>query len=127
MNKRDNRIKQLEEQVKDLQNENKALHNTCTRQRDSLAAQQETIVQLNISLDSTLACLAEKYGDTKSQEDGTTARILSIPADAYPGVLDRLNVSAVMEDGHYVITVAPKTQEEVQDPEPEAGAADGQV
>lgn len=123
MNKRDNRIKQLEEQVKDLQNENKALHNTCTRQRDSLAAQQETIVQLNISLDSTLACLAEKYGDTKSQEDGTTARILSIPADAYPGVLDRLDVRATMEDGHYVITVAPKPQNE----EREVGAADGQV
>lgn len=123
MNKRDNRIKQLEEQVKDLQNENKALHNTCTRQRDSLAAQQETIVQLNISLDSTLACLAEKYGDTKVREDGTTARILSIPADAYPGVLDRLDVRATMEDGHYVITVAPKPQDEEQ----EVGAADGQV
>jgi len=127
MNKRDNRIKQLEEQVKDLQNENKALHNTCTRQRDSLAAQQETIVQLNISLDSTLACLAEKYGDTKVREDGTTARILSIPADAYPGVLDRLDVRATMEDGCYVITVAPKPQEEAQGPGPEAGAADGEM
>lgn len=111
-NARDNRIKQLEELLKDSQDENKKLHGICTRQRDSLAAQQEAIVQLNISLDSTLACLAEKYGLPHLQEDGTTVRRLMIPAEAYPGVLDRLNVSAAMEDGHYVITVAPKPQEE---------------
>jgi len=103
-NAKDNRIAQLQEQ-------NTELHKICTRQRDSLAAQQEAIVQLNISLDSTLACLAEKYGFPKAQEDGTTARVLSINAEAYPGVLDRLNVSAAMVDGHYVITVAPKPQE----------------
>lgn len=103
-NAKDNRIKQLEEEVSELRK-------ICTRQRDSLAAQQEAIVQLNISLDSTLACLAEKYGFPKAQEDGTTARVLSINAEAYPGVLDRLNVSAAMVDGHYVITVAPKPQE----------------
>lgn len=103
-NARENRIKQLEEQ-------NRELHRICQRQRDSLAAQQEAIVQLNISLDSTLACLAEKYGFPKAQEDGTTARVLSINAEAYPGVLDRLNVSAAMVDGHYVITVAQKPQE----------------
>ena len=45
------------------------------------------------------------------QEDGTTARVLSISAEAYPGVLDRLNVSAAMVDGCYVITVAKKPQE----------------
>ncbi|MBQ3557842.1 MAG: hypothetical protein IJA11_08635 [Oscillospiraceae bacterium] len=111
-NPKDNRIKQLEEQVKDLQTECKALHNTCTRQRDSLAAQQETIVQLNISIDSTLACLAEKYGFPKENEDGTTAKALSISTEAYPGVLDRLDVRAVIEDGNYVITVAPKPRED---------------
>lgn len=111
-NAKDNRIKQLEEQVRELQTENRNLHNVCTRQRDSLAAQQEAIVQMNISLDSTLACLAEKYGELKKQDDYSLARVLSIPAEAYPGVLDRLDVSATMEDGHYVITVAPKSREE---------------
>ena len=125
--KKADEIKDLKKKIAELREQNTSLHKICTRQRDSLAAQQEAIVQLNISLDSTLACLAEKYGFPKAQEDGTTAHVLSISRDAYPGVLDRLNVSAVMEDGHYVITVAPKTQEEVQDPEPEAGAADGQV
>lgn len=110
-NAKDNRIKQLEEQLEKVREQNTELHKICTRQRDSLAAQQEAIVQLNISLDSTLACLAEKYGFPKAQEDGTTARVLSISTEAYPGVLDRLNVNAVMEDGHYVITVAPKPQE----------------
>lgn len=109
-NAKDNRIKQLEEELSELRK-------ICTRQRDSLAAQQEAIVQLNISLDSTLACLAEKYGFPRLQEDCTTVRVLSIPAEAYPGVLDRLDVRAAMEDGHYVITVAPKPQE----------AADGKV
>ena len=103
-NAKDNRSKQLEEEVSELRK-------ICTRQRDSLAAQQEAIVQLNISLDSTLACLAEKYGFPHAQEDGTTARVLSINTEAYPGVLDRLNVRAAMEDGNYVITVAPKPQE----------------
>ena len=109
-NAKDNRIKQLEEEVSELRK-------ICTRQRDSLAAQQEAIVQLNISLDSTLACLAEKYGYPRIQEDGTTARTLTIPAEAYPGVLDRCDVRAAMEDGCYVITVAKKPQE----------AADGEV
>lgn len=100
-NTKDNRIQQLQEQ-------NTELHKICQRQRDSLAAQQEAIVQLNISLDSTLACLANLYGEPVVLEDGTQARRVKIPAEAYPGVLDRFNVGAVMEDGHYVITVAPK-------------------
>lgn len=103
-NARENRIKQLEEQ-------NRELHRICQRQRDSLAAQQESIVQLNISLDSTLACLANIYGEQVTLEDGTQARRVKIPAEAYPGVLDRLNVSAAMVDGCYVITVHPKPQE----------------
>lgn len=110
-NPKDNRIKQLQE-------ENTTLHKICTRQRDSLAAQQEAIVQLNISLDSTLACLAEKYGEARTNADGSTAHVLSIPTDAYPGVLDRLNVHAVKEDGNYVITVSNRTQE---------GSDDGQM
>lgn len=110
-NAKDNRIRQLEEQLGKVRAQNTQLHEICTRQRDSLAAQQEAIVQLNISLDSTLACLAEKYGFPKAQEDGTTARVLSISADAYPGVLDRLDVRAVLEDGCYVITVAPKPRQ----------------
>ena len=118
-NAKDIKIKQLEEQ-------NRELHRICQRQRDSLAAQQEAIVQLNISLDSTLACLAEKYGELKSQEVHSLVRVLSIPAEAYPGVLDRLNVSAAMVDGCYVITVAPKPQdgEAQQEPAPEVGIVD---
>lgn len=103
-NAKDNRIKQLQEQ-------NTELHQICQRQRDSLAAQQETIVQLNISLDSTLACLANLYGAPVTLEGGIQARRVKIPAEAYPGVLDRYAVGAVMEDGHYVITVAEKPQE----------------
>ena len=104
-NAKDNRIKQLEEQ-------NAELHKICQRQRDSLAAQQEAIVQLNISLNSTLACLASIYGDVETLEDGTTLAFrVKIPAEEYPGVLDRCSVSAAMKDGCYVITVVPKPQE----------------
>jgi len=103
-NAKDNRIAQLQEQ-------NTELHKICTRQRDSLAAQQEAIVQLNISLDSTLACLANIYGAQVTLEDGTQARQVKIPAEDYPSVLDRFEVGAVMFEGHYVITVAPKPQE----------------
>ena len=103
-NAKDNRIQQLQEQ-------NTELHKICQRQRDSLAAQQEAIVQLNISLDSTLACLANRYGQVVTLEDGTQARQVKIPAEDYPGALDRFNVGAVMFEGHYVITVAPKPHE----------------
>lgn len=103
-NAKDNRIQQLQEQ-------NTELHKICQRQRDSLAAQQEAIVQLNISLDSTLACLANLYGEQVTLEDGTQARQVKIPTEDYPGVLDRFNVGAVMFEGHYVITVAPKPKE----------------
>ena len=103
-NARENRIKQLEEQ-------NTELYRICHRQRDSLAAQQEAIVQLSISLDSTLACLANIYGEQVTLEDGTQARRVKIPAEDYPGVLDRFEVGAVMFEGHYVITVAKKPQE----------------
>ena len=118
-NAKDNRIKQLEEQLEKVREQNTELHKICQRQRDSLAAQQEAIVQLtkdggiqeridNLSyqMDSTLACLANLYGEQVTLEDGTQARQVKIPAEDYPGVLDRFNVSAVMEDGHYVITVA---------------------
>lgn len=110
-NAKDNRIKQLEEQLEKVREQNTELHKICQRQRDSLAAQQEAIVQLNISLDSTLACLANLYGEQVTLEDGTQARQVKIPAEDYPGVLDRFNVGAVMFEGHYVITVAPKPQE----------------
>lgn len=100
-NAKDNRIAQLREQ-------NTELHKICQRQRDSLAAQQEAIVQLNISLDSTLACLANLYGEPVTLADGTRARRVNIPTEDYPGVLDRFSVGAVMENGRYVITVAPK-------------------
>ena len=102
-NAKDIKIKQLEEQ-------NRELHAICQRQRDSLAAQQEAIVQLNISLDSTLACLANIYGEQVTLEDGTQARRVKIPAENYPGVLDHFDVGAVMFEGHYVITVAKKPQ-----------------
>lgn len=111
-NAKENRIKQLTEQNKRLQEQNTELHKICQHQRDSLAAQQETIVQLNISVDSTLACLANLYGEAVTLDDGTSARRVKIPADHYPGVLDRFEVRAVLDDGHYVITVAERAQEE---------------
>ena len=110
-NAKDNRIKQLEEQLEKVREQNTELHKICTRQRDSLAAQQEAIVQLNISLDSTLACLANRYGQDVTLEDGKQARQVKIPAEDYPGVLDRFEVGAVMFEGHYVITVAPKPEQ----------------
>jgi len=94
-----------------LREENAELHTICQRQRDSLAAQQEAIVQLNISLDSTLACLANIYGEAVTLEDGTKARRMKILAEDYPGVLDRCKVGAAIEDGCYVITVTEKPQE----------------
>lgn len=104
-NARENRIKQLEEQLAELES-------ICARQRDSLAAQQEAIVQLNISLDSTLACIAEKYGEAVELEDGTAANCITISTESYPGVLDRKKVGAVIEDGCYVITVAERKEPE---------------
>ena len=94
-----------------LREENAELHTICQRQRDSLAAQQEAIVQLNISLDSTLVCLANIYGEQVTLEDGTQARRMKILAEDYPSALDRFNVSAVMFEGCYVVTVTEKPQE----------------
>lgn len=103
-NAKDNRIAQLQEQ-------NTELHKICTRQRDSLAAQQETIVRLNMQMDSILACLAEKYGFPSAQEGGPTKHQLSFPVDRFPDALVRCQVSAVKEDGLFIITVTPRAQE----------------
>ena len=62
-------------------------------------------------IDSTLACLANIYGEQVTLEDDTQVRRVKIPTEDYPGVLDRFNVSAVMLEGQYVITAAPKPQE----------------
>lgn len=122
-NAKDNRIKQLEEEVSELRH-------ICTRQRDNLAAQQETIVQQNICMCSTEACLANIYGETVTLEDGRQARRAKIPQKDFYGVLDNFEVHSVREgeyeDGHFVITVAKKPQEgeAQQEPAPEAGIVD---
>lgn len=116
-NAKDNRIQQLQEQ-------NTELHKICQRQRDSLAAQQEAIVQLTkdggiqeridnlaYQMDSTYACVAEKYGEVVTLEDGTQARRLKIPVEDFHSALSRFDVGAVMFEGCYVITVAPKPKE----------------
>jgi len=109
-NARENRIKQLEEQLEKARAQNTELHRICQRQRDSLAAQQETIVQLNISLDKILVCIAEKYG-VPVELDGEVVRQLSFPLNAFPGALDRCQPSAIKNDADYVITVAKRPQE----------------
>ena len=107
-NAKDNRIKQLEEEVSELRK-------ICDQQRLTLIGQQEAIVQLNTCLCSTEACLANIYGEPVTLEDGTTIRRAKIPQKDFYGVLDNFEPHAVLEgeyeDGHYVITVAPRAQE----------------
>lgn len=102
-NAKDNRVAQLQEQ-------NTELHKVCIRQRESIAAQQETIAQLNMQVDGILACLCEKYG-FPSDHEGGVKRQLSFSVDSFPDALTRLHVSAVMENGEYIITVVPRPQE----------------
>ena len=115
-NARENRIKQLEEQLRNVREQNTELHRICQRQRDSLAAQHEAIVQLNVSLDGILVCLAEKYGVPVELESGEVARQLSFPLNAYPGALDRCKPSATKNETDYVVTVVkrPEESEEAQ-------------
>lgn len=122
-------IKELKKKVADLREQNTALHDICTQQRDSLAAQQETIVQLNRQMDSVLVCLCEVYGFPYPQADGSTKRQMAFPVDSFPDALMRCQVSAVKEDGQFVITVVPYPQDAAEEQEvaPEAEEADGEV
>ena len=122
-NARENRIKQLEEQLSELRK-------ICDQQRLTLIGQQESIVHLNIRMDSTLACLANIYGEPVTLEDGTTIRRAKIPQKDFYGVLDNFEPHAVLEggyeDGNFVITVAPKAQE-LHETKSEQEVADGEV
>ena len=107
-NARDNRIKQLEEELSELRK-------ICDRQKLTIIGQQETIVHQNIRMDSTLTCLANIYGETVTLEDGRQARRAKIPQKDFYGVLDNFEHHVALEgeyeDGHFVITVAPRVQE----------------
>ena len=107
-NSRENRIKQLEEEVA-------FLRGLCDRQQLQIIGQQESITVQNICMCSTEACLALVYGETVTLEDGRQARRAKIPQKDYYGVLDNYEVHSVREgeyeDGHFVITVVPKGQE----------------
>ncbi len=103
-NAKDNRIAQLQEQ-------NTELHKVCIRQRESLAAQQETIVQLNMQVDGILACLCEKYGYPTQSGDGGTKHRLSFSVERFQEVLSYLQVSAVMEYGEYIITAGARDEQ----------------
>lgn len=136
--KKDDEIKALKKKIGELRERNTALHDICTRQRDSLAAQQETIVKLTqqetftnltIQRDSILACLCEVYGSPYPQKDGTFKKQMSFPVDRYPDALARFQVSAVKEDGQFVISIVPRPREDEgpQEAAPETEDADGQM
>lgn len=111
-NARENRIKQLEEELA-------YLRGICARQQETISTQQEAIVHLNIRTDSTMACLANIYGETVTLEDGRQARRAKMPQKDYHGVLDNFDPSVVREgeyeDGFFVITVAPRAGEAAND------------
>lgn len=111
-NARENRIKQLEEELA-------YLRGICDRQQKTIIGQQETITQLNFTHCSTMACLANVYGDTVTLDDGRQARRAKMPQKDYHGVLDNFDPSVVREgeyeDGFFVITVAPRAGEAAND------------
>ena len=107
-NARDNRIKQLEEELSELRK-------ICDRQKLTIIGQQDSLTQLNVCHCSTMACLANVYGETVALEDGRQARRAKIPQKDFYGVLDNFEHHVALEgeyeDGHFVITVAPRVQE----------------
>ena len=107
-NARENRIKQLEEEVA-------ALRNICERQKLTIIGQQDSLTHLNLTHCSTMAALGNTYGETVTLEDGRQARRAKFKQKDYHGVLDNFDPQVVREgeyeDGYYVLTVVPKGQE----------------
>ena len=104
-NARDNRIKQLEEQLSELRK-------ICDRQKETIHALQDTVVDLNTEVERTMACLVNTYGEQVTLEDGTTVRRAKFPEPDFYSALDHFKPHVVREDGQFVITVAHKAQEE---------------
>ena len=62
-----------------------ALEEICRQQRDSLAAQQEAIVQLNEEVDRVIGAIAEKYGGEE--------KTISFPVERHEKILEEYAVS----------------------------------
>ena len=111
MNKADRaRKRDMKKHIAVLREQNTRLHTICQRQRDTIEAHQETIVQLNAAVDRILVCLVEKYG-SQEEQDGKTVRRLSFPLDAYPGALERCRPTASKSGDSYVIVVTERTED----------------
>lgn len=88
--------------------ENRKLHEIAARQQDTIACQQETIVQLSWQMDSILICLAEKYGLTLTGKDGSESKRLSFKLEKFPDAYDRCTCRAEKKDGKYIIYVSER-------------------
>ena len=104
-NAKDNRIKQLEEQLS-------ALRKICDRQKETIHELQDAVVDLNTEMERTLVCVGNTFGEQVTLEDGTTVRRAKFPEPDFYSALDRFEPHVTLEDGQFVITVAPKAQEE---------------
>lgn len=104
-NARDNRIKQLEEHLSELRK-------ICDRQKETIYALQDVIADLNTEMERTLVCVGNTFGEQVTPEDGTTVCRAKFPEPDFYSALDNFKPHVTREDGQFVITVAPKAQEE---------------
>ena len=84
--------REAEERVKELEG-------ICYKQRDTLASQQETIVQLNITNKSMLVAFAEKFGDGEN-------KAVEFSKESFDTALDRFEPSVEKTDDCYRVTLA---------------------
>lgn len=85
--------KEAEERVKELEG-------ICTRQRDSLASQQEAIVQLSEITDKTIAAITEKYGE------GEEEKVLQFSVERFNTVLEDHSIKVESSGEEFVATLS---------------------
>ena len=85
--------KEAEERVKELEG-------VCYKQRDSLAAQQEAIVQLNEIMDKTVAAITEKYGE------GEEEKVLRFSVEKFNTILEDRSIKVESNEEEFVATLS---------------------
>lgn len=85
--------KEAEERVRELEG-------ICFRQRESLASQQEAIVQLSAITDKTIAAITEQYGE------GEEEKKLRFSVERFNNVLEDHKIKVESTEDEFVATLS---------------------
>lgn len=85
--------KEAEERVRELEG-------VCLRQRESLASQQEAIVQLSAITDKTIAAITEQYGE------GEEEKKLRFSVERFNNVLEDHKIKVESTEEEFVATLS---------------------